>query len=130
MKVLNVVSPPKKPTVINNFTSVGRFIFSIVKPKTYPIKKQPRRFATNVPTCGIPQIRCEKRVTMYLNTAPKPPPMKIAKISFNINFSFSLGRSHQPYWAVIGEPHHLFMYIIPSPAFGTLPQGRELKSFD
>ena len=81
--VLNVVNPPSRPVVMNNFMICGTLstLFNI-KPKKHPIKKQPIIFALKVPIIVFARYFEDKRVKPYLKMAPIPPPIK-TEINFN-----------------------------------------------
>ena len=79
--MLNVVSPPRKPTVKKSFKTGGiADVFCIVNPKIYPIRKQPAMFENKVPQRPIPKNFVEIFEIRYLSTAPSPPPVKTAII--------------------------------------------------
>ena len=48
-KALNVLNPPQKPVIKNNLYAEQESFFSTKYVKTIVAKKQPQKFATNVP---------------------------------------------------------------------------------
>lgn len=88
LNVLNVVSPPKNPTVIHNLRACGiTSILLKVSPKIYPSKKHPKIFTKKVPKIADVKYFLDKTEQIYLNTAPIPPPKNIDKrCIYNLTF--------------------------------------------
>ena len=84
LKVEKVVNPPKNPTVIKSLT-IGEIsvLFNVI-PKTQPIKKQPNKFAANVPYKDKLKHDFETKDIKNLVTAPNPPPINTAKTLYSI----------------------------------------------
>lgn len=78
LNVENVVKPPKKPTVINNFNvcEIKSDLFNKI-PNIYPINREPIRLTPSVPKIDNENRLRHNMVTKYLKTAPMPPPINI-----------------------------------------------------
>ena len=76
LNVLNVVSPPKSPTVRKVFDkSDNMFGLFVVTPNIQPIKKHPAIFTNKVPKIEVVKILFDNIVEKYLKVAPIPPPI-------------------------------------------------------
>ena len=90
MKVEKVVSPPKNPTVKNNFNWGGILYLCKIKLQIYPKIKQPIMFALNV---AKGRLNFDKaRLIKYLKLAPIPPPKNTKR---KLNMVFSLQKLKQ-----------------------------------
>ncbi len=89
LNVLNVVRPPKIPTVRKVLTtSENRFGLADVIPNIHPIKKHPATFTNNVPKIDVAKILFDNIVVKYLNEVPIPPPINTENNFTNIHNSF------------------------------------------
>ena len=80
LKVLKVVSPPKKPVMIKSLHSGASAELVAKKATNKPIKYPPIRFALNVPN-GIDGYKLLSLLPKnQRKRAPKPAPEKIAKM--------------------------------------------------